>query len=85
VVDSAPALQSQLDAFFADADATPSPICEPEARAASTIALGPLMDAATLRWQDTPARALVFESATPSETVIVVVADPSCEVLAQIG
>jgi hypothetical protein len=85
VVDSAPALRSQFDAFVADADASPSPICEPEVRAASTVALGPLVDAATLRWQDSPARALVFVSTAASEPVIVVVADPTCEVLTQIG
>ena len=86
-VDSAPALQSQFDGFAASADgdsSTPSSICEPEARAASTVALEALVDSATLRWQDRPARALVFATADPSDRVIIVLADPSCEVLAQI-
>jgi len=86
-VDSAPALQSQFDGFAASADGdspTPSSVCEPEARAASTVALEALVDSATLRWQDRPARALVFATAGPSARVIIVLADPSCEVLAQI-
>ena len=86
-VDSTTALQSQFDTFAASADAdstTPSSICEPEARAASTIALEALVDSATLRWQDRPARALVFATGDSSDTVIIVVSDPSCEVLAQI-
>ena len=86
-VDSATALLSQFDTFAArdDADSTtPSSICEPEARAASTIALEALVDSATLRWQDRPARALVFATGDSSDTVIIVVSDPSCEVLAQI-
>ena len=86
-VDSTTALQSQFDTFAASADAdstTPSSICEPEARTASTIALEALVDSATLRWQDRPARALVFATGGSSDTVIIVVSDPSCEVLAQI-
>jgi hypothetical protein len=86
-VESAPALQSQLDTFSTgdDADrAAPSTICEPEVRAASPVALGRLVDSATLRWQGAPARALVFAT-SPSATLIVVTADPTCEVLAQIG
>jgi hypothetical protein len=86
-VDSTTALLSQFDTFAAGDDAdstTPSSICEPEARAASTIALEALVDSATLRWQDRPARALVFASGDSSETVLIVVSDPSCEVLAQI-
>jgi hypothetical protein len=86
-VDSTTALQSLFDTFAASADAdstTPSSICEPEARAASTIALEALVDSATLRWQDRPARALVFATGDSSDTVIIVVSDPSCEVLVQI-
>ncbi len=86
-VDSTTALLSQFDTFAAGDDAdstTPSSICEPEARAASTIALEALVDSATLRWQDRPARALVFATGDSSDTVLIVVSDPSCEVLAQI-
>jgi len=86
-VDSTTALQSQFDTFAASADAdstTPSTVCEPETRARSTIALGALVDSATLRWQDRPARALVFATGDSSDTVIIVVSDPSCEVLVQI-
>lgn len=87
-VDTAVALQSQLGLFAAsdDADSTaPSAICVQEARAASTLALGDLVDSATLRWQDRPARALVFATTDSSGTAIIVMSDPSCEVLGQIS
>ncbi len=86
-MDSGPSLVSGFESFAtsADDDSTPpSTICEPEARAASTVALEALVDSATLRWQDRPARALVFATGDSSDTMIIVVSDPSCEVLAQI-
>jgi hypothetical protein len=86
-VDSGPSLLSQFESFATNADddgPPPSTICEPEARAASTVALEALVDSATLRWQDRPARALVFATGDSNDTMIIVVSDPSCEVLAQI-
>jgi hypothetical protein len=82
----ADALRAALgpDAFTAKtSDAAPQ-TCETEARAASTADLGALTDNVTLTWQGRPARALLFVD--PSGTRgIVVVADPTCEVLDLLG
>ena len=70
---------------FATKGANVSPdACEAAARASVSGDLGTLTGTVTLRWQEQPARALLFVGAD-DEPHIVVVADPGCEVLDQIG
>jgi len=66
------------------AQIAPTPLaCEDEARAGADTDLGTLTDDVTLQWKGEAARALVFVDAA-SASHIVVVADPSCAVLALI-
>ncbi len=72
------------EAFTAKASGAAPLTCEAEARAASTADLGTLTDNVTLTWQGRPARALLFVDPSGARG-IVVVADPTCEVLDLLG
>ena len=80
------ALRAKLgaEAFAAKASGVTSVTCEAEVRKSSTADLGPLTDNVTLSWQGQPARALVFLGPSGAGQ-IVVVADPTCEVLDLLG